>query len=64
MERPRRPIQSPNNGRRKKVKGSEEREIKSSLLILDLKDTKLRDSEKAESKTFHKSHVLGFNDDL
>ena len=32
---------SPNNGRKKKAKGYEEGEIRSSLLILDLKDGKL-----------------------
>ena len=37
-ERPWWPIQSPNNGTKKKVKSYEEREIRSSLLILDLKD--------------------------
>ena len=36
------------------------REIRSNLLILDLKDGKLRDSGKQEeSKTFHKFNVLG-----
>ena len=36
------------------------REIRSSLLILDLKDGKLQDSGKQEEgKTFHKLHVLG-----
>ena len=30
-----------NKGRKKKAKGKEEREIRSSLLILDLKDGKL-----------------------
>ena len=35
------PIQSPNKGRQKKAKGREKREIRSSLLILDLKDGKL-----------------------
>ena len=40
-------------------------EIRSSLLILDLKDGKLQDSGKQEEgKTFHKLHVLGMNDDL
>ena len=40
-------------------------EIRSSLLILDLKDGKLKDSGKQEEgKTFHKLHVLGMNDDL
>ena len=41
------------------------REIKSSLLILDLKDGNLSDSGKQEEgKTFHKLHVLGMNDNL
>ena len=35
------PIQSPNTGGKKKVSSQEEREIRSSLLILDLKDGKL-----------------------
>ena len=35
------PIQIPNNGKKKKAKGEEEREIRSSLLILDMKDGKL-----------------------
>ena len=39
-ERPWWPIQSLNNGRKKKANGYEEREIRSSLLILDLKDSK------------------------
>ena len=42
------PIQSPNNGRKEKVKGYREGEISSSLLILDLKDNKLQDSRKGE----------------
>ena len=42
-----------------------EREIISSLLILDLKDGKLQDSGKQEEgKRFHKLHVVGMNDDL
>ena len=42
-----------------------EREISSSLLTLDLTDGKLKDSGKQEeSKTFHKLHFLGMNDDL
>ena len=46
------------------MKGYEEREIRSSLLILELKDGKLEDSGKeVEGKTFHKLHVLGMNDD-
>ena len=40
-ERPWWPIQCLNKGRKKKAKGLEEREIRSSLLILDLKDGKL-----------------------
>ena len=40
-ERPLWPIQSPNSGRKKKAKGKAERETRSSLLILDLKDGKL-----------------------
>ena len=46
-------------------KWKKEREIRSSLLILNLKDGKLQDSGKQEiGKTFHKLHVLGMNDDL
>ena len=42
-----------------------EREIRSSLFILDLKDGKLQDSGKQEEgKAFHKLHVVGVNDDL
>ena len=37
------PIQSPSKGTKRKAKGYEEREIRSSLLILDLKDGKLLD---------------------
>ena len=45
----------------KRLRG--EREIKSSLSILDLKDGKLQDSGKQEEgKAFHKLHVLGMND--
>ena len=41
------------------------REVRSSLLILDLKDGEMQDSGKhEEGKTFHKLHVLGMNDDL
>ena len=41
------------------------REIRSSLLILDLRGGKLQDSGKQEEgKRFHKLHVLGMNDDL
>ena len=35
VERPRWPMQSSNNGRKKKAKGIKEREIRASLLILD-----------------------------
>ena len=57
--------QSPNKGRNKTAKVLEERDIKSSLLILDLNNGKLCDSgKKEEGKTFHKLHVLGMNDDL
>ena len=35
------PIQSPNIGRKKKASSKEDREVRSSLLILDLKDGKL-----------------------
>ena len=53
-------IQSPNKGRKKKAKGYDEREIRSSLLILDLKDGKLQDPGKQEEgKMFHKLHVFG-----
>ena len=42
-----------------------EREIRSSLLTLDLKDGKLQGSGKQkEFKMFHKLHVLGMNYDL
>ena len=37
-ERPSWPIESPNKGRKKKANGYEEREIRSSLLVLDLKN--------------------------
>ena len=40
-ERPWWPLQSPNKGRKKKAKSEEEREIRSRLLILDLKDGEL-----------------------
>ena len=40
------------------------REIRLSLLILDLKDDKLYDSGKEDGKTFHKLHVLGMNEGL
>ena len=64
-EKPWWPIQGPNRGRKKKAKGYEEREIRSSLLILDLKDDKLQGSGKQEEgKMFHKLHVLGMNDNF
>ena len=40
-ERPWWPIQCLNKGRKKKAKGQEDREIRSILLLLDLKDGKL-----------------------
>ena len=48
--------------REKKAKGYEEEEIRSSLLVLDLKDGKLQDSGKQEGNTLHKLHVLGMNE--
>ena len=39
----------PQEGRKKKAKRQEEREIRLSLLILDLKDGKLQDSEMRKS---------------
>ena len=64
-ERPLQPIKSPNKGRKNRVKEQEEREIRSNLLILYLKDGKLKHSGKQEEgKTFHKLHVLGANNDL
>ena len=42
-----------------------EREVRSSLLILHLKDGKLWDSEKEEGgKTFQELHVIGMNEYL
>ena len=41
-----------------------EREIRSNLLILELKDGKLQDSGKQEGMAFHKLHVPGMHDDL
>ena len=59
------PIQSPNKGRKRKAKRRARDQIRSSLLILDLKDGKLQHLGKQEgSKTFHKMLVLGMNDDL
>ena len=43
------PTKSPNKGRKKKAKGKEEREIRSSLLILDLKDGKLTQESKKKT---------------
>ena len=57
-ERPWRYIQSPTMEERRK-REEEEREIRSSLLILDLKDDKLHDSGKQEGKTCHKLLVFG-----
>ena len=41
-----------------------EREIRSSLLILYLKDGRLDSGKQEDGKTFHKLHVLGVNDYL
>ena len=46
------------------MKDQQEREARSSFVILDLKDAELQDSEKEESKTFHKLHAFGINDNL
>ena len=55
----------PNIGRKKKAKGYEERDVGSSLLILDLNEEKLSHSGKEEEgRTFHKLNVLGMNDYL
>ena len=55
----------PSKGRKKKRNATRRGEIRSSPLILDLRDGKLSDSGKQEgSKTFHKLHVLGKDDDL
>ena len=51
--------QQRNKEESEKLRG--EREIRSSLLILDLKEGKLLDSGKQEEgKTFHKFNVLGY----
>ena len=51
--------------RSKRIAKRREREIRSSLVIFNLKDGKLQDSGKQEEgKMFHKLHVLGINDDL
>ena len=64
-ERPWWPIQRPNKGRKKEVKGRQEREIRSRLSILDLKAGKLCDlGKEEEGKMFHELHVLTMNDDL
>ena len=55
----------PQQRKKEKVKGQQEREIRSSLLISDLKGGGLLGSGKEEgSKTFHKLHVFGMNGDL
>ena len=65
-ERPWWPIQSPNKeGGKRKANGYEEKEVRSILVILDLKDGRLQDSGKQEEgKTFHKLNFLWRNDDL
>ena len=47
---------------RRRRKATRKREIRSSLLVLDLKDGKLQDSGKQEGNTLHKLHVLGMNE--
>ena len=57
-------LKSPTMEDRRKLK-DKRREIKSSLLIFDLKDGKLHHSGKQEEgKAFHKLHVLRMKDDL
>ena len=49
--------------RKKEGKGKEEREMRSSLLILDLKDAMLYDAgNEEEGKMFHQLNVLGMTD--
>ena len=57
---------APTGEERRKWKAKRrEIEMRSSLLILDLKDGKLQDSGKQEGgKTFHQLHVLEMNDDF
>ena len=64
-EKPWWPVESPKKAKRRNQMAK--RGIRSSLLILYLKDGKLQDSRKQEEgKTFHKSHVAenDENDDL
>ena len=51
-ERPWWPIQSPNEGRKKKAK-AKRREIKSSSMTSDLKEDKLRHSERKMKATLY-----------
>ena len=55
-----------NPQKRKKEGGDlEEREMRSSLFILDLKDGKWQDfGKEEEGKAFHRLHVLRMSDDL
>ena len=50
--------------KRKKMTGCKEREIRSSLLIIDLNKGQLYESGKEEGKTFHILQVFGTNDDF
>ena len=55
---------APKKEKRRKRK-AKRREIRSSLLILYLKDGQLQHSRKEDGgKMFHKLHVIGMNDDL
>ena len=63
-------MQSPNRGREKNVKDKEERE-RDQIKFTDLRFErwqvvrfKKARRKQEESKTFHKLHVLGINDDL
>ena len=51
--------------RRERKTKRREKEIRSSLLILDLKDGRLQDlGKQEEGTTFYELHVLWVNDDL
>ena len=55
----------PQQRKKEESENYDEREIRSSLLILDLKDGRLQDSGKQEEGNgFHKLHVLWMNDGL
>ena len=55
----------PQQRRKESDRLTRERDARSILLILDLKEDKLQDSGKEEeNKTFHELYVLGKNDRL